>query len=190
MPDESRRFELLLHESGQLHDNLQRSMGDLNKLAGIMFPVVAGLFTLATGKDGTAGIRNADAGAIFSGISGLIVTAFNVAWMQFLNLAAYKYGEVLPRLYLMARRDGLNFGQYATDNGIVRPMLGVVALQLILLPLGLAAWLAASPLGTIGAAAIIPLALALLTTGISWGVAVRTLREINRSPQRWAADVP
>lgn len=178
MLGDDKKFELLLQESDHIHDTIQKSLDELNKLVGFIFPAVTGLFMLMTESDAFDSKHRSDASAVFCSISSLIVAAFNVVWMQLLTHASYKYGELMPQLYQLTGRTGKNYGQFATRHGILKPMLGALALQCILLPISYSALPAATDSTTFRLAAIITLAVAMLTTITSWPVALYTMHYV------------
>ena len=170
--------ELLMHESAQLHDNIQRCLDDMNKLSALAFPIVTGVFLLAI-EDKLSEVK--DPGTLFSlfaVLSSVIAIIFNNVWMQLLGFTRYKYVEVLPRLYRIAGRDGENFGQYVARGGLVRAMTGSIVIQAVLLPVAAAScykvW-ADYHQNTYAVGAYFAIALAAATTIISWRVAYETV---------------
>lgn len=129
MLGEDKRFELLIHESSQMHENIQRCLDEMNKLVGYVFPALTGLFVVVS--EGNWISKEQDAYALLSGVSGLILIVFNVTWMQMISFADYKYAQILPRLYEITQRQGENFGEYSLQGGIARPTLGVLVLQIV-----------------------------------------------------------
>jgi hypothetical protein len=178
------RQELLLHESKQLHDNIQRNLSDMQKLLGLAFPVLTGAFALAVeGKIGT----DPDRGllyALFSILASLLVVLFNNVWMQLLTFTRYKYAEVLPKLYVLTERGGDNYGQYTVRGGLLRTMLGAVIVQALLLPTAAAATYYVQrhfPMEPFAIPASLSVGFAALTTVVSWFIARDTVNTVRAS---------
>src|SRR5262249_40155091 len=133
------RVQVLLHESAQLHDNIQRAMTELYRIPALGFPVLTGAFAVIyEGKVG-ANVEKGLLFSLFAVLAALLVIGFNNAWMLLCTFTRYKYAEVLPRLYAACDREGDNFGQYQSRGGVARTMIAVVIIQVILLPTALVA---------------------------------------------------
>jgi hypothetical protein len=174
-----KEIELLLHESEQLHDNVQRNMNEMNKLLALAFPAITAAFALVS--EGKWLEVNGAIYALFCFLASLLVVMFNNVWMQLLGFTRYKYGDVLPRLYQLTGRPGLNFGEFAIRRGIVRPMVGAIVVQVLLLPMAFVALydaVYAHEATIFRYPAFISTVLALVTTAVSWYVAWEVVSEV------------
>jgi hypothetical protein len=178
------KHQLLLHESAQMHDNIQRNLNEMYKLAGFAFPVLTGAFALAIEGKIVKAPDPALLYALFSILASLLVVSFNTIWMQLVTFTRYKYAEILTRLYALTAREGDNYGQYTARGSVLRAMIGVVIVQAILLPIVFAAtyqvWHHYSG-GTFAIPAYFSVVFAAITTVISWIVAAECFHAIRAS---------
>ena len=173
---------VLLQESQQLHDNIQRNLSGMQQLLGFALPILTGAFAFALeGKIATE--PNVELlYALFSILLSVLLVSFNNLWMQLLTFTRYKYSEVLPKLYALTARQGDNHGQYTVRGGLLRTMLGAAFVQLILLPVAaIAAYQVKFQCCDTGFAtpSYLAVVFATLTTIVSWlaaNAAVRTIR--------------
>lgn len=173
------QVDVLLHESTQLHDNIERCLREMNTLFTFAFPAVTAAFSLTVGDKLLAVDDPGTLYSLFAVLSSVIAIVFNNVWMQLLGFTRYKYAEVLPRLYRLTGRDGDNFGQYVSRGGLARTMTGAIVIQAVLLPVAATCCHKVWHLyhqNTFALAAYFSLALALLTTPLSWRVAYQTVQ--------------
>jgi hypothetical protein len=131
--------ESLLHESDQLHDNIQRNLNEMHKLLALGFPVLTGAFALAVAGKIVDVADKRLIYVLFAILMSLLIISFNNIWMQLLTFTRYKYSQILPQLYAISGRTGDNYGQHIVRGGLLRAMVGAVIVQSILLPMGVVA---------------------------------------------------
>ena len=131
--------KVLLHESDQLHANIQRNMSEMYQLLSLGFPVLTGAFAVAVDGKIDAQPNLGLIYTLFAILANLLIVSFNGVWMQLNSFTRYKYSQVLPKLYALSGRTGDNYGQDAVRRGLLRAMIGAVIVQAVLFPLGVIA---------------------------------------------------
>lgn len=178
------RSQLLMQESAHLHDGIQRNINDMQKVLYLGFPALTGAFAFAI-QGRFVMMAEADLlYALFSILLSVLVVTYNIVWMQLSTMLRYKYAEVVPRLYGETGRNGENFGQHLFQGGMVRPLIGPIIFQAMLLPTALATtyqmW-SIREYGTFAIPAYISVTFAIATTLVSWPHAGREIRAIQTS---------
>ena len=176
-----RQFDLLVHESEQVQENIQGCLAEMRGLVALGFPVLTGAFAYASG---TSAIDEKLLNALFVILLGLLVVLFNVAWMQMLAFVEYKYVVLANALRDATGSRHASFGAYAARGGLLRSMAGPAILQAIVL--GVAISRLGAPLSpTLTNAVYLVIAFAILTTFFSWGAAskgTKAVRNLGRVP--------
>lgn len=173
--------DVLLHESTQLHENIQRCMTEISSIVTLALPALTGATAVVSeGK----WVEDEDLYPLFAFLASLLVVMFNNVWIQLTGFTRYKYAVLLPALYGATGRKGYNFGQYAIKDGIARAMFGAAVIHLLLWPMTAVALYKAVPpddLSIFTIPACISAVMALVTTIAGWVVAsdgVKVLKQV------------
>lgn len=177
-------IKVLMHESDQLHQNIQRSMSEMFQIMSFGFPILGAAFTFAVKEELVNNDKMGIVYALFAILGNLLVVSFNNVWLQLNSFTRYKYVEVLPRLYHLTGRQGDNYGQDAVRRGLMRAMIGAAIVQMVLLPLGAGATYEAyckhAPGGFL-VAAFFSLGCALITIVLGWRSASEGVKAVQES---------
>jgi hypothetical protein len=103
-------LEVLMHESSQLHQSIERISGRVLGLFGVVLPGTIALFGLLV----SASDRVPDpavASVALVGVVALVTVYAASLWGELLTYIEYKYAVLYPALYLKAGRDQANLLQ-------------------------------------------------------------------------------
>lgn len=103
-------LEVLMHESSQLHDSIERLSGRVLGLFGVVLPATLALFGLLAGASDRAP-DPAVASVALVGVVAIVAVYAASIWGEVLTYIEYKYAVLYPDLYLKAGRDKANMLQ-------------------------------------------------------------------------------
>jgi membrane protein YdbS with pleckstrin-like domain len=103
-------LEVLMHESSQLHESIERLSGRVLGLFGVVLPGTLALFGLLAGASDQAP-DPAVASVALVGVVAIVIVYATSIWGEVLTYIEYKYSVLYPDLYLKAGRDKANLLQ-------------------------------------------------------------------------------
>lgn len=124
-------FDLLIHESAELQENIRGNSDAIIKIAVFVMPLVSAAYLFALGE-----MKPTDkemlAGAVVV-VASLILLAVNALWSHNMMFVEYKYRVVIPRIYALCEKRGDSFGDFVSKGRLVGFLLSFWLCQAIVL---------------------------------------------------------
>ncbi len=128
-------LQVLLHESTQLHQSIERISGRILGLLGVALPGALALFGYLAGSKGSSAI----ASVAFAGVVALVTAYACSLWTELLTYIEYKYGVLYPALYSKAGREAQNMMHFLAQRPSLVPAM-IFMFLIFALTFGLACW--------------------------------------------------
>ena len=126
-----REFDLLLHESAELQENLRGNSDAMIKIAVFAMPLISAAYIYAL-SEGKPTDRELLSGVV-AVVASLIVLAINGIWSHNMMFIEYKYSVVVPRLYALCGKQSESFGEFISKRKIVSFLVSFWLCQLAFL---------------------------------------------------------
>ena len=131
-------LDVLLHESTQLHQSIERLSGRILGLFGVVLPGAVVLFGFLA-RDSPEEASSPIASVALVGVVALVVVYAGSLWAELLTYIEYKYDVLYPALYSRAGRNAENMMHYLSRRPALAPAATFVTL-IFVLTFGLAAY--------------------------------------------------
>lgn len=104
-------LQVLLHESEQVTKSIDRNITATYTINGVVIPAAVAVFGLAFNKDAPDSLRPWVLMAALATVFTLSNLQINYLWVDNVTFVKYKYQQIYPRLYALAKLRKENLGQ-------------------------------------------------------------------------------